>query len=68
MDASSLGAVSALAAKNAYCDYALYAGATVNNAAEVAKLARRVAGLKMYLCDTYTTLRLDDMQHWLAVR
>ncbi len=52
------------AAAKAHCDYAQYFGATANNAASIAPLASQAAGLKMYLNQTYGSLRLDDMTAW----
>ena len=46
-----------LAAEKAVCDYALYLGASVDNATSLPKLAGEAAALKMYLNDTYTTLK-----------
>lgn len=53
------------AQEKAYCDYAQYLGAGPQNAAEVASLADRAAGLKLYLDQTYGPLRLDDMTMWM---
>ena len=53
------------AASKAHCDYAQYVGAGPENAATAAALAPRVAGLKLYLDQTYGPLRLDDMTLWM---
>jgi carbamoyl-phosphate synthase/aspartate carbamoyltransferase/dihydroorotase len=53
-----------LASRKAYCDYALMVGASTTNAASIAKLAGQAAGLKMYLNDTFTTLRMDSVSDW----
>jgi len=53
-----------LAASKAHCDYALMVGASKDNAACIAELANKAAGLKMYLNETYTTLRLDSVTDW----
>ncbi|HEY58293.1 MAG TPA: amidohydrolase family protein [Anaerolineae bacterium] len=50
----------------ARCDYAQYLGATADNAARLAPLAARAAGLKMYLNATYGPLRLAEMTAWHA--
>ncbi|XP_053678893.1 CAD protein [Anopheles nili] len=56
-----------LAKKGARCDYALYVGASANNASTVHELAAQAAGLKMYLNDTFTTLRLNgQLSVWQA--
>jgi carbamoyl-phosphate synthase / aspartate carbamoyltransferase / dihydroorotase len=48
----------------ARCDYALFVGASPGNALEMAGLARRTAGLKMYLDQQDGPLRLEDMTDW----
>ena len=65
-DASTLEAALAAARAKARCDYAQYLGATADNAAAIAPLAPRAAGLKMYLNQTFGTLRLDDTATWHA--
>lgn len=64
-DATTLELALTAATEKARCDYAQYFGAGPANAAEVARLARRAAGLKMYLDSTFGELRLDDMTLWL---
>lgn len=53
-----------LARLGARCDYALYVGASDNNWEHAHELATQACGLKMYLNDTYGTLRLSDMVAW----
>jgi len=65
-DAESLSLALAAARRKARCDYAQYLGAGPENAAALAGLAPRAAGLKMYLDQTYGQLRLDDMALWMA--
>lgn len=48
------------------CDYGHFLGATADNAEVAARLAPRVAGLKMYLCHTFGPLLLDDATAWDA--
>lgn len=48
----------------ARCDYAQYMGGGPDNAASASKLADKVAGLKLYLDQTYGDLKLDDMTTW----
>jgi carbamoyl-phosphate synthase / aspartate carbamoyltransferase / dihydroorotase len=50
----------------ARCDYAQFLGAGADNIGEARALGSRVAGLKMYLDQTYGPLRLDDMSDWMA--
>lgn len=63
-DQQSLEVALGAARRGARCDYAQYAGATAANAGSVASLAPRVAGLKMYLNDTFGDLRLPDLDLW----
>ena len=64
-DAETFDAALTAARRKARCDFALFAGAGPDNAAAVAALAPRTAGLKMYLDATFGPLRLDDMGLWL---
>jgi carbamoyl-phosphate synthase/aspartate carbamoyltransferase/dihydroorotase len=61
-DASTLEIALAAARVKARCDYAQYLGAGAGNVETCATLAPQVAGLKMYLDQTYGPLRLDDMR------
>ncbi|XP_015768681.1 PREDICTED: CAD protein-like [Acropora digitifera] len=54
-----------LASAGARCDYGLYVGASSENYSTVKDLAHLAAGLKMYLNETFTTLRLDEMSTWM---
>jgi len=49
------------------CDYALFAGASSNNYNDIREIAPHVAALKMYLNETFTTLRLTDLTVWIKV-
>jgi carbamoyl-phosphate synthase/aspartate carbamoyltransferase/dihydroorotase len=64
-DSDSLALVEQAASRKARCDYAHFLGAGPENAADLAVLAPRAAGLKMYLDQTYGPLRLDDMTLWM---
>jgi dihydroorotase-like cyclic amidohydrolase len=64
-DAATLDLALAAAGTKARCDYAQYLGAGADNVEMAALLAGRVAGLKMYLDQTYGPLRLDDMTLWM---
>uniref|UniRef100_A0A182P0V5 aspartate carbamoyltransferase n=1 Tax=Anopheles epiroticus TaxID=199890 RepID=A0A182P0V5_9DIPT len=55
-----------LAQKGARCDYALYVGASSTNCGTVHELAAQAAGLKLYLNETFTTLRLNGLSVWQA--
>lgn len=63
-DAATLALSLEAAASKARCDYAQYLGAGPDNAEAGPALAGQVAGLKMYLDQTYGPLRLDDMTLW----
>lgn len=65
-DAATLAVGLEAARQRARCDYGQYLGAGPDNVAHAADLAPRVAGLKMYLDQTYGPLRLDDMALWMA--
>lgn len=43
-------------------------GASATNFEEIIELSTQVVGLKMYLNETFTTLKLDGIQQWLKVR
>lgn len=64
-DAASLDLALNAAKSKARVDYAQYLGAGAENAASAPALAGKVAGLKMYLDQTYGPLRLDDMSQWM---
>ena len=65
-DRRSLDQALEAARRKARCDYAHFLGAGPENAEAAAALARRSAGLKMYLDQTYGPLRLDEMDLWMA--
>ncbi|CEF65096.1 CAD protein [Strongyloides ratti] len=56
--------VESIASKSAVVDYGLFIGATVDNAKIAASLSRKVCGLKMYLNDTFSTLKLNNISDW----
>ena len=56
-----------IAKKNARCDYALFVGGTEKNFNEIPELSSLVAGLKLYLNDTFTTLKMNDSSVWAKV-
>jgi carbamoyl-phosphate synthase / aspartate carbamoyltransferase / dihydroorotase len=63
-DAGTLDLALEAARSKARCDYAQFLGAGPENSEAAASLARRSAGLKMYLDSTFGELRLDDMTLW----
>ncbi|XP_056151163.1 CAD protein [Lampris incognitus] len=65
VDPNCLSMVQKLAKVGCRCDYALYVGAASDNAAILPSIASQVAGLKMYLNDTYSTLKMDNVSLWM---
>ncbi|KAK6726600.1 hypothetical protein RB195_004744 [Necator americanus] len=65
IDAESYQLIDKLASKQAVVDYALYVGATPENARCAAEIAPMVAGLKMYLNQTFSTLQMDSVTDWV---
>ncbi|KAM3674905.1 multifunctional protein CAD [Ammospiza maritima maritima] len=64
-DATSFALAQKLAEAGARCDFALFLGASVDNAGTLGPLAGAAAGLKMYLNDTFSSLRMDDVSLWM---
>lgn len=64
IDRSSFDYTNALARVSARCDYALFMGASTTNCESAAEVAPQAFSLKMYLNETFTTLKLDDMTIW----
>ena len=65
VDEDTLGDKIALASRSARCDYAFYMGASTTNAASPT-IGPHVAGLKMYLDETYGPLRVSSLPTVLA--
>ncbi|VDN19462.1 unnamed protein product [Cylicostephanus goldi] len=65
IDLESYQMTEKLAAKQAVVDYALYVGATPRNARVAADMAGMVAGLKMFLNQTFSTLQMDSVSDWV---
>lgn len=61
VDAHTLDHKLALIGRKALCDVGLYAGATEVNAIQVAAIARKTIGLKIYLDQTYGPLRMHNL-------
>lgn len=64
-DQSSLEMALSAAKSKARCDYAQFLGAGPDNSDLLPAIAGRSAGLKMYLDQTFGSLRLDDMTLWM---
>lgn len=64
-DPNSLALVQKLAKAGCRCDYALYLGAASENASVLPSIAHQAVGLKMYLNDTFSTLKMDNVSLWM---
>jgi carbamoyl-phosphate synthase / aspartate carbamoyltransferase / dihydroorotase len=64
IDQSSFQLAQDLARVGARCDYALFVGASADNYNKITELAPQAAGLKMYLNDTFSNLKMTDMTIW----
>ncbi|XP_039548605.1 CAD protein isoform X2 [Pimephales promelas] len=65
IDPSTLTVAQKLAKAGCRCDYALFVGAASDNATLLPSIASSTAGLKMYLNDTYSTLKMDNVSLWM---
>ncbi|GMT27203.1 hypothetical protein PFISCL1PPCAC_18500 [Pristionchus fissidentatus] len=65
VDEETLNMVEKLASSKAVVDYGIYLGATPLNVEECARLADRSSGLKMYLNETFSTLKMDSITDWI---
>uniref|UniRef100_A0A8C1QB32 Multifunctional protein CAD n=1 Tax=Cyprinus carpio TaxID=7962 RepID=A0A8C1QB32_CYPCA len=65
IDPSSFAMAQKLAKAGCHCDYALFVGASSDNATLLPFIASSTAGLKMYLNDTYSTLKMDNVSLWM---
>ncbi|KAG8122929.1 hypothetical protein E2320_018351 [Naja naja] len=66
-DASSFALMQKLAEAGARCDFALYVGASTDNAGSLGPVAGAAAGLKMYLNDTFSDLKMDNVSLWMEI-
>ncbi|KAI2652165.1 CAD protein [Labeo rohita] len=67
IDPSSFAMAQKLAKAGCRCDYALFVGAASDNATLLPSIASSTAGLKMYLNDTYSTLKMDNVSLWMEI-
>lgn len=65
VDHQSFAIAKERAAAGARCDYAIFLGASSDNYNISAEIAPIAAGLKMYLNETFTTLRLNNLATWM---
>ena len=66
VDAAAFRMALDAAQEKAHCDYGIYLGANLTNAADLPSLAPEAAGLKFYLDATYGPLLMDDITAWMA--
>lgn len=64
-DANTFSLAHKLAEAGARCDFALFLGACSENAGSLSSIASSAAGLKMYLNDTYSQLKMDNVSLWM---
>ena len=64
VDQETFTMASNIAREKAHCDYALYLGATPDNAQNIAKLAELAAAVKIYCNETFTSLTMTNMDEW----
>ncbi|XP_067326291.1 multifunctional protein CAD [Anolis sagrei] len=65
IDAASFALAQKLAEAGARCDFALFLGASSDNAGSLGPVAGAAAGLKMYLNDTFSDLKMDNVSLWM---
>jgi hypothetical protein len=56
-----------LAKQGARCDFGVFVGASSTNYSTLPQIGGKAAALKMYLNETFTTLKLDDISIWMKV-
>ncbi|XP_051510953.1 CAD protein-like [Myxocyprinus asiaticus] len=65
IDPTSFAMAQKLAKAGCRCDYALFVGASSENATLLPSIASSTAGLKMYLNETFSTLKMDNVSQWM---
>lgn len=65
VDRQSFNLAKERAAAGARCDYGIFLGASSENYSISAEIAPMAAALKMYLNETFTTLKLTDLSVWI---
>ncbi|CAO4364410.1 unnamed protein product [Caenorhabditis nigoni] len=66
VDSDSYHLTEQLASAKSVVDYALYIGATPENSKFAAEFSEKAAALKMYLNETFSTLKMDNISDWTA--
>ncbi|KAL3861535.1 hypothetical protein ACJMK2_007564, partial [Sinanodonta woodiana] len=65
VDEASFILTQQLAMQNARCDYGIYVGASSDNYSTLPLIGGKAVALKMYLNETFTTLKLTNMALWM---
>ncbi|XP_056008763.1 CAD protein-like isoform X3 [Ostrea edulis] len=65
VDEAALTLTQKLARLGARCDYGIFLGASSDNYTTLPQMSSKACALKMYLNETFTTLKLDDLSVWM---
>ncbi|XP_060593985.1 CAD protein-like isoform X2 [Ruditapes philippinarum] len=65
VDEAAFALTQKLARSGARCDFGVFVGASSDNYASLPSIGNMAAALKMYLNETFTTLKLDDISIWM---
>ena len=68
VDEAAFALTHKLARSGARCDYGVFVGASSDNYSTLPQIGEKAAALKMYLNETFTTLKLDDISVWMKVK
>uniref|UniRef100_A0AC34Q3K0 Aspartate carbamoyltransferase n=1 Tax=Panagrolaimus sp. JU765 TaxID=591449 RepID=A0AC34Q3K0_9BILA len=63
-DEDSYEKINKLASENSLADYGLFYGATTTNFNISKELSKKIIGMKMYLNETFSTLKLTNISDW----
>ncbi|XP_064604486.1 multifunctional protein CAD-like isoform X2 [Liolophura sinensis] len=64
-DQAAFSLTKKLASAGARCDYGIFVGASSDNYQTLPMIGGKACALKMYLNETFTTLKLDDLSIWM---
>ncbi|XP_061197574.1 CAD protein-like isoform X1 [Saccostrea echinata] len=65
VDDAALTLTQKLARLGARCDYGIFLGASSDNYSTLPQISSKACALKMYLNETFTTLKLNDISIWM---
>ncbi|KAL4221656.1 hypothetical protein ACF0H5_019913 [Mactra antiquata] len=65
VDEAAFNLTQKLARSGSRCDFGVYVGASTENYSTLPNIGNMAAGLKMYLNETFSTLKLDDISVWM---